>query len=171
MNAREEVTRIQSEILENLIAWEVEISYLYKQYAGIFRENQAFWEHIAGEEESHAALLKSLKNLLKSGSVFWNIGQFLPDKVAKELAIVRKSRERFVLNPPTENEALEIAFRIESSLLEAKFYTTVTNDASEFKKVADVLTKATENHAQKVRDMLMNSRPPRLPEDGKGGRR
>jgi|GEM_PF-1157581 len=157
MTTRLTVAKAQHEIIDGLVTCESMVAGLYRTYATLFPESMAFWSEIAHEEESHARLLQGLHAYLDQGYTFFNIGQFNQ----KSIHPVRKEIEGFSQSAKagkaTPRDAFSAALTIESSLLDARFYSTVTSSSPNYQRVADVLSKSTERHVDAIRNMLHKS--------------
>jgi hypothetical protein len=157
MSTQDVIRKAQSGILHNLIRWESSIGALYSAYARQFPAMATFWAALSREEESHAKVLAALEKLLDQGHVFWNVGQFAPEMLQKDAAVVEQAIDRVMSSTVSPREAVFTAVKIEASLLESRFYNVVNCDAPAFAQIARKLTKATEDHIARIRAQLLDT--------------
>jgi hypothetical protein len=157
MNTRLALIEAQRKILKRLAELENAIGDLYEYYASRFPATLTLWTTLVEEERAHALMLHSLERQLDAGYVFWNLGQFNVDTVNSEMGrletLFTKSKDPAF----TEREALIAASRIESSVLDSHFYSTVKSDSPEFSHMAKALDDATRTHVNRIQDALHRS--------------
>jgi len=124
---------------------------LYKLYAALHPQSRSLWNVLASEEQEHADILASLHKQLDAGYLFWNIGLFRPEMIAEEVAFVRAAVEQARSGTPTEAECIATATRIELSVIESKFFSTVKSEAKEFTFICQALNDATAIHLQRLK--------------------
>jgi hypothetical protein len=152
---KDQVIAAQRKILNDLAAQETMIGELYDAYAVLHPTSSSLWSTLAKEERMHASMLLTiLTKMLDAGHLFWNIGQFNDESVAKELELIRDALYRVRNAKPSEYECITTAIQIENTLLDSKFYSVVTSDAKEFATICQTLTKETEKHIQRLKDKL-----------------
>jgi hypothetical protein len=151
------IQKAQHEILQCLVRWEKSIGALYAQYARAFPSMSKFWSNLAVEEAGHARLLQAIEKLLDEGQIFWNIGQFTPEALHKELAFVDDAIDRAIHGKVGAREAVFAAVKIEAGMLESRFYSVIQSSSPGFAAVAEKLVRATENHVERIRAQLMET--------------
>lgn len=151
---KDRIIQEQRKILEGLVAWESMIGELYERYAILNPQNRQLWSAMASEERVHSTMLASLHTLLDSGHLFWNIGQFHHELIADELAFVRDALNHARSGNPSEADCITVAIRIETSLIDSKFYAVVKSEAKEFAYICKALSVATTKHVQRLKDRI-----------------
>ena len=129
-----------------MIELEEAIAALYEWYATFCPWEPEFWRQTAREERDHATTLKGLHRFLDQGILFQNIGRF---DVALMQAMIEEVRGLVGKRCPMA-AALNAAVKIESSLLDSRFYEVVTSDSRDFQLVAEFLSESTRAHAQSI---------------------
>lgn len=152
MDNKSRLQKAQTEMLESLAGLETQLCRLYTVFAERFETSRPFWARIAKEEESHARMVNSLKRQLDAGFHFWNLEAFLPDEVKNQTTQVENDIASAKQPAFTEAMAMDIALRLESSLLDSKFYETAQSNAPEFKQIASVLSRATDVHRKRLQE-------------------
>ncbi len=153
----DKVTPFQRKILSELADLEIRISLLYKAYEALFPAAASFWGDMAKEEVRHAAMLLSLNKDLDEGHVFWNIGQFNEAVIKEQRDLIDAELKRTHDYNVTVHDALDAAIRIENSLLESHFYSTVKSSSTAFPHIAKALTIATQTHLRKLQAHIVES--------------
>ncbi len=105
-----------NELIDESIKVERNMEALYKLLAGIFPDDAAFFEQLEEEESNHALLLELAKKYLAP------VGTFPEGMLAGNLQMVAQANERiesavdeYKESPPTRQEALDFAVRMELS--------------------------------------------------------
>lgn len=155
MNTKEKIRESQREILRSLVKWESSIGRLYGVYSEKLPEMAEFWSKMSAQEQDHARMLESLECKLDEGFLFWNIGKFQKDFILDELMIVDTAMTEAQGPDLTAHDAMTVAIKLESSLLDSKFYSVVKSDAPDFTAMAEVLQQATQNHLRSVQNRLL----------------
>ncbi|MFA7319186.1 MAG: hypothetical protein WC022_01150 [Parcubacteria group bacterium] len=133
---------------------ELNISLLYDLYAKHIHTNKDFWKKLSLEEIAHAkAIAEAFKEIRSEEEYFQEnnfsrgIIKYISDFVAEKIIEAEN-------NTPTHIGAIEIALRVEQSMLEKKcFEIFIPTDAS-LKSVLQRLNKDTERHAASLREEL-----------------
>ncbi len=126
-----------------------------------------FWNELAEDEYNHASVLSGLEKQLDKGSVFWNLGHFHAHATRDFVALAESVSEQADNPNLPEGEAFRLAVKIETSLVDSKFYSVVESDATEFKYVAEAMLKAEKAHIKKLCQHMSRSESPG--EDPKNG--
>lgn len=154
MNTREKVAEAQAKILQGLIECEEVIQQLYEDYSKTVPTMTAFWIRLAREEKQHAAMLRTLHRFLKKGHLFSNIGRFSETAIEPIMKLVADARIEAASGRVSAHQAVQVALRIETSLIDSRFYDVVESDAPEFKHIAQTLSHATAIHTEQIREQL-----------------
>ena len=151
MELRDTIVESQRKIIDALADCELHISLLYTKYAECFPETMTNWLGLAAEEKTHSNLLRSMHRILDKGRIFYNLGKF-DSNALKEMDRLINNSLKEANNPAiTYSDVISAAFKIETSIIESKFYDVVASDAPEFKIIAQRLTEDTKRHVELVR--------------------
>lgn len=151
---KEQIQEAQRNIIENLARWENTVAELYGKYAELLPEMQNLWAAMAREERSHAAMFNTLLKPLAEGHLFFNVGDFEWDAIEEEIAAILRALHEANTVAVTPQSALLHAIKIESSMMESKFYSQAVSEAPAFKQVAAALNKATRQHFERLQKQL-----------------
>jgi hypothetical protein len=155
------IIQSQRKILNDLAAHESMIGELYDMYAAMHPQSSSMWSALAKEERGHASMLTAMNKLLDNGNLFWNLGEFAGANVAEQFAVIHTALSWARGMKMSESECLKTALRIETLLLESKFYSVVTSEAKEFTYVCQALSRETEKHLQQLKDKIAEKSAPR----------
>ncbi len=140
-------------IFDESIRLEMNVSKVYLRFSKLFSEDEKFWWDLAIEERNHAALLRSGKEFFKPASKF-------PDNmlinslkiIIEENETLKKVLEEFEKNPPSREEAFNIAFKIETSAGETHYQAFMENRSNNFNdKVFQELNQNDKEHAERIK--------------------
>lgn len=158
MNTRATVVEAQRKILKALAAMEDRIGDLYVSYGERYSSTRDLWGLLVEEERNHALMLISLEKQLDAGCLFWNFGPFSVESIVRETSrieeLIAKSKDPAF----EEREALMTASRLETSVLDSGFYSTVKSNSPEFRHIAKAMDEATKIHVNRVQEALRNFR-------------
>lgn len=155
MTIKDSIIEAQTAIINNLALCEDTIAALYATYASAIPTMAGFWRELSKKERVHADLLRSMHKQLANGHIFQNIGRFDPASIEAFLSKLNTAISRATHAAISEEEGIETALGIESSVLDAHFYDIVRSDAPEYRFIADRLSTDTHSHVQLVRDKLL----------------
>jgi len=146
------------DILEMLAANEEAIANLYRAYAARFSEYATFWNHLAKEEITHAAVIRKYGNEVEQGLVHLNEKRFNKEAlktysnyIKRELDLAQEARLSLM-------HAFSTAFYIEQSLIEASFFEVFEGDSEELKRLLSQLKANTKEHLHKVRKAMVEQK-------------
>ncbi len=147
-----EKTGDQNGIIELLAGSEETIGRLYAAYAQKFPVMAEFWQGLADDEHSHALWIRSLKEKLKGRELFIKPERFKPAAILsfvkhteKEITDAGKPGYQLI-------NALSMAFFIEESLIEKKYFEAFAADSAELTDLLHRLEAATRKHAQLTKE-------------------
>jgi hypothetical protein len=143
------------ETLELMARAEETVQRLYATCAVLWKEDEAFWRGLAGEERRHAKHVRSMISILTA-----NPDRFQPGRPfnAIELKTFISGIERDIesvkqVNVP-ELEALRLALDIEQAVIEARFTDIVRTEDKGFQYLADGIVKDTTVHRRLVEQKI-----------------
>jgi len=145
----------KDELLKEAIQLELNASELYRLYFENeqFKEDADFWWKISQEEQRHAALLKTAKN------IFNNLPeQLIYDSLAVLKNVnqnIRNTIEKYKKAPPARKEAYLYAYNLENSAYELHYQKMVTEktDKSDL-KTFQKLNADDKDHAERIKNLL-----------------
>lgn len=158
MDAKAAITEAQGKILDRLAECETAAAQLYTLFSETFADNTAFWTELAKEEHQHARLLLSLHNVLDKGCLFYHIGRFSKERIDTFLRVVKNEARLLKTGRVSKLQSYHAALRVESTLLESGFYECVESDAPAFQHLARAMVQRTEEHRERIRDVLCSTR-------------
>ena len=139
-------------LIKESINLELNVAELYLAFYHLFPQDAAFWWKLTVEEEHHAALLRSGEELYLPRNKFprnllHGLLQDLIDK-NKELTSLIEEYER---NPPSREEAFNIALSIENSAYELHYQRFMDKEpSSSMEVIFQQLNRDDKNHAEKI---------------------
>lgn len=139
-------------ILELFEENEVDISRLYRIYSQKIKGHKRFWEELSKEEIEHSLELNKIReeektDMIKENNFSRGIVKYVSDFVAEQIKVAKNGKI-------THREAIEIALRIEQSMLEKKCFEIFIPSKESLKKVLKNLNKETEKHVEVLRKEL-----------------
>ena len=143
-------------ILEASIELELQIAKLYMFFYHEIPQDSDFWWNLMLEEQNHAALLRSIKD------VFAPRGSIPENLMAESLACISKSCEwlkhwhkHYSRSPPTRTQAFNLALGIECSAAEMHFQRFMDKEpVSRVEEVFQQLNAEDKDHAQRLIDYM-----------------
>ncbi|MCP4164139.1 MAG: rubrerythrin family protein [Deltaproteobacteria bacterium] len=121
-------------IFDESIRLEMNVSKVYMKFYKLFSDDKKFWWDMFLKERNHASLLQSAKDIFKPANMFPD------DLLINSLKIIihenntlEKMLEDFEENPPSREEAFNIAFKIEISIGEAHYQAFMEKKSISFK--------------------------------------
>lgn len=160
MDPRTTIRESQQRILRGLEDCEGHLATLYRLYGRAIPFEQHFWDSLADEESAHAQMLTRLHAVLEKGHLFFNIGRFNEAAACAMQSRVDTFMASARSRPPSMREALLAAQELETSMIDSRFYSTVTSDDPDFQRIADVLVRSTEHHIRRIREQLARNPGP-----------
>lgn len=121
---------------------------LYKIYAKKISKHKLFWRGLAGEEAVHVKILRDLNayyrnsdDLFKTNKHIFGIFDYIGSFIESEISRAKSE------NVSQEN-ALEVALRIEQSMVEKKCFEIIKPEKAEILKVFRRLNKETKGYTE-----------------------
>jgi ferritin len=139
-------------LFEESINLELNVSKIYTHFYKLFPDDAAFWWKLVVEEKNHAALIRSGKEY------FEPLRKFPHDLLAPLLQILKDANSRldslikkYEETPPSREEALNIALKIEESAGELHFQKFMDKEAnSTTDNIFKELNKGDKDHAMRI---------------------
>ncbi len=108
----------QVKIAENLQKYELGLSHLYSGFAKAFPDHKDFWTKLSVDEDTHAFMLRSFKEMVENGDLELPPRRFSLESIDKNLQKLSSLQDLFLRSGISHQEALEWAMEIESGILE-----------------------------------------------------
>ncbi|HOP39494.1 MAG TPA: hypothetical protein PLI53_00470 [Geobacteraceae bacterium] len=145
-------------LLEKLRENESAIARLYRQFARSFPEDAEFWDAVVRDEEQHSEWLAQMRAIATSGKIRAGSGNLRVEAINSAIDYLAAVSENCDQGRLDRENAFAIAFDIENSLLEKRFFTVFTSDSAEFKHLADTIMRETVRHRNAIGDALRSIR-------------
>lgn len=135
---------------------ELKISQLYALYSRGISEHKDFWENISEEEIAHAEAISEAFSSLDDKDKYFEENNFTRGIIKYVSDFVEEQIMTATEKKLSHREAVNIALRIEQSMLEKKcFEIFIPTDAS-LENVLKILNKDTQRHVGLLREELKN---------------
>ncbi|MBT8042521.1 MAG: hypothetical protein KJN67_05260 [Pontiella sp.] len=143
-------------LIEESIALEKNVAALYKIFSESVPEDADFWWQLHLEEKSHATLIRAAKDS------FVRRGKFPFDLIANSVEELKSSNQRiaamvgkFLANPPSRLEALEVAIALENEAGESHYNQFMDKEAKNpVEGVFQQLNRDDKEHETRIRERL-----------------
>lgn len=144
------------ELFEEAILMEKNVAELYLLFHQQLEEDASFWWELALEEENHAALLKTAREMMAMKNLAVP-DDLLPDNLEDlktSNALIREEYEVF-RKTPSRNRAFQLALKIENSAGELHYdqFMHRTPD-SRLRKVFFKLNGDDKDHARRIKEYM-----------------
>jgi hypothetical protein len=131
---------------------ELLISQLYDIYSEMFPRQKDFWSKLSGEEIAHAEEISQMDTGSTADSFVENkfsrgVVKYVTDFVEQQIEIARTKKLSSI-------EAINIALRIEQSILEKKCFDMFAPTDATLKEVLDKLNRDTDRHVRMLQKEL-----------------
>jgi rubrerythrin len=140
----------QADLLGLMVSLEEAASSLYHAYSDRLPASKDFWAKLSVEETRHADMLRSLYKTLENGRVFYNLDRFKRKDIEADINLILIAEFDACHGRLTPNKAVNFALKLERSITESAFYSTVQSDAPEFKRIAETLVGRTREHIRQI---------------------
>lgn len=138
----------KKQVLMNCVDLEVAVSLIYKEFMLMFPEDAGFWGQLALEEEDHA-------RLYLAGDILKVIGEYagihFPPAafIERTIAFTQQIRERIESRPMSLKEALDIALKLERTIMESIIFDLPDSDNPVIRNLRKIFTD-TESHVDRI---------------------
>lgn len=141
-----------STLIEESIKLELNVADLYLLFHKLFSEDTDFWLELSLEEKNHSALLRTGEELFLPLGKFPH--RFIEDRLHALVDINSKVKSlinKYEANPPSREEAFNIALSIENSAGELHFQRFMDKKAnSKIDEIFQQLNKHDKDHANRI---------------------
>ena len=139
-------------LIKESINLELNAANLYLLFHTLFPEDAVFWWELTLEEKNHAALLRSGKELFLPRDKFPHdlVEDRLQDLIDTNSEL-NSLIEEYEVNPPSREEAFNIALSVENSAGELHFQRFMDKKpSSRMAEIFQELNKDDKNHAERI---------------------
>ena len=139
-------------IIDESIQLEINIAELYKIFHAAFPEDTDFWWELLLEEENHAALIRSIKEIFLPVGIFPDEMFFTSlEKLKKSNTELRKLIRKFRDIAPSREEAFNIALKVEQSAGEIHFQKFIDKKGkSRIENIFEHLNRHDKDHVKRI---------------------
>lgn len=143
------------ETLELMARAEETVQRLYATCAVVWKDDEAFWRGLAGEERRHAKHIRSMIAILSS-----NPGRFQPGRPFSTAALntfidgIERNIESLKQADVPALKALRLALDIEQAIIEARFTEIVQTEDRGFRSLAEEIVHDTAAHRRLVQGKI-----------------
>ena len=123
---------------------------LYESFAATIRIGASFWHRIAAEEFEHEQMILEIDEQLQKGQWAFRRPAFITSAIAESLDWVARQKKNVELGGASMREALKLALQLESSMMEAKFFDVLDQDAPEMMSVIESLAAYSKAHVKRL---------------------
>lgn len=141
------------EVIELMASHEEAISELYSAFSVKFPECE-IWGYLYGEERKHSEWLRSILHNVFDGAMEFSDMHMSEKGIRISIRNLEKNREKVEEGLIDLEEAFNIAYNLENSLIEDHYLDYFTSDNEGFMKVIGDLKSDTKTH----RDLLSSKR-------------
>lgn len=145
-------------LLEKLQENESALARLYRQFARSFPDDAEFWNAVVREEEQHCEWVAQMRAIVTSGKVRVGSGNLRVEAINSAIDYLAAVAENCAQGKFDREHAFAIAFDIENSLLEKRFFTVFESDSVEFKHLVDTIVRETVRHRNAIGGVLRSIR-------------
>jgi hypothetical protein len=142
------------EVIEALAGHEDAVGDLYGVFAMKFKREQDLWATLSDQEESHAALLRSLGAKADDLAIFVDADRFDPRQLNHESRQVKERVQVAEYSHMSLREALEDAIQLEEDMAESHSFRVFTTDTPSVQKVLTRLREDSVAHRERLRRRL-----------------
>lgn len=147
------------QVLDGLREIELIVAELYRHFSHAFPSDRVFWQTLAGDEESHAAMVSDLKTTLMQNGWSFEVGKVsLAALNTFRLGIIGQI-DRLRKGELGRRNALFVARDFERTLIENGYYELIRSDNKDYKEIQDRIRKETEVHLQKLENYILTLFP------------
>lgn len=142
------------EVIEALAGHEDAVGELYSIFAMRFMREQDLWATLADQEESHAALLRSLGAKAEDLAIFVDADRFDPRHLREGSRQVKEQVQVAEYSHLSLREALEEAIQLEEEMAESHAFRVFQTDTVSVQNVLNRLREDSVRHRERLRRRL-----------------
>lgn len=142
------------EVIEALAGHEAAVGELYSVFAMKFGREQDLWATLADQEESHAALLRSLGVKAEDLAIFVDADRFDPRELRHESRQVKEQVQVAEFSHLNLREALEDAIQLEEDMAESHSFRVFSTDTASVQRILTRLREDSVAHRERLRRRL-----------------
>jgi hypothetical protein len=146
------------QILERLKENELAVSRLYSQFSQSFAEDADFWSELSQQERQHAGWIERLREMAHRQEIRTGNTVVSPQAVDHAITYADAVCEKCRRGELTRLSAYAIAYEIENSLVEKRFFSLFASAPSPYEEILNQLFRETEGHRQKIGEALKRTR-------------
>lgn len=145
-------------IINLLASHENELYELYILYSTKYPNYKKFWLHIAQEEANHHRMLQSLLKLWKDGKVAIYPNRFKTEQLKDSISLINSYKKQSSMKELGINQAFHNTLRLESGMIENKFFTYFEADSPKVKELLEKIKVDTERHKEQIENLIQQLR-------------
>jgi len=149
----------ETDIVELLARHEEAIAALYLKLAGKVKEYKEFWAGLSKEEVLHAKILRAVTKKLTGRRVTVDPKRFDRRAVINSMTYVNGLTGEVDGNKWNMRQALDVAFDIEKSMIDSRFFQVFQGDDLEMKNCLLELASGTHEHCLEIEKAMSRLRP------------
>jgi hypothetical protein len=147
----EKITRA----LEAMSQYELTLSDFYKQCAGIWTEDQAFWQNLAHAEAGHAENIQKMREIIIKKQENFEAGRpFNPIAINTAMAGLNDDARRLTSGAVSFEKMLIMARDIEQSILESHYAEIVKTADLEYQTLMKGILSQTYEHKKIIQEKI-----------------
>lgn len=130
------------------------LAYLYRTLAEKLKEHERFWLDLSAQEDTHALMLRTLREMLEQGDLAPGLRPFKVQELQNTLERASAALNFVRRNPLTMAEALTVGIELENMMLEMKMFEPQPEDPAELKRILRILQEDTTKHHASMQSRL-----------------
>jgi hypothetical protein len=140
-------------LLKKLMENETAVGDLYAQFSVTFPSDSVFWNDLSLQEQEHARWIGQLRDLARKDHIKTRDAIYIK-AVETSIKYIKFMLEKCKKGGMSRENAFTLAFDIENSLIEKKFFEVFGFENTPFRIVLDELIEETGKHRKKIGEAL-----------------
>jgi hypothetical protein len=137
-------------LYQKLSGNEIAISRLYQQFAESFREDGDFWKQMSLQEIAHSEWIEKFREWAREEKIGSREAFLHIESINTMMDYINSVREKCIRGEISKLKAYALAYDIENSLLEKKFFSAFAFKSTAYRTLQEKLILETENHREKI---------------------